>query len=250
MNEEWKEIEEVDGAFVSNYGRVKSITSRGERILKPQVYQRHENDEPRLRVMIDRKKTQGKVFYPFLHTLVAKYFLPKSDSSKLIFRDGNPFYCGAFNLAWLYDFATKADHATLQRYSEFKTEIGKAVYQYCKGCDKDLQRVLARWSTSMPRIYMARYQLSETEADEAYWKGATRFMQKSLTGYITDEDRAEGLLFSMGNVEARYMRVRKAKEVSDWELTENGDAYVMDKYVYCGIDGNKVECSQTSGQYY
>lgn len=239
MNEEqWKKIEDIDGAYVSNWGRVKSITRLGEKILKPQVYYRYEKSEPRLRVMIDRRRTQGKAFYPFLHTLVAQYFLPPSDSSKLIFRDGNPFYCGAFNLAWMYDFNTEVDHVTLSKYSKFTTEFGKAVYNYCTGDDSGLQKHLARWSLSMPKIYAKRYSLSETEADEAYWEGAARFMQKLRTGNIRGEDTLEGFLFSNGNIIAKYMKIKKYKDISDTQCYGEDESYIMDKYVTSDLEGN------------
>ena len=238
MNSEiWKPVKDIEGAYVSNWGNVKSITTHGEKILKPQVYRRRKHNEPRLRVMIDRKRTQGKVFYPFLHTLVAEYFLPPSDSSKLIFRDGNPLYCGVFNLAWMHDFNTEADHNVLSKYSKFTTDFGKAVYLYCTGDDSQIQKHLARWSLSMPRIYSTRYGLSETEADEAYWLGATQFMQKVRIGYIKNEETIEGFLFTSGNLKAKYMKISKYKDISDTQCYDGDESYVMDRYVTSDLGG-------------
>jgi hypothetical protein len=234
----WKKLDEIEGAFVSNFGNVKSVTSRGQRILKPQVYCKKGSSETRLRVMIDRRLSSGKVFYPFVHTLVAKYFLgtPKG-SAKVIFRDGNPMYCGVFNLAYMYDFDTKADHTTLEKYSKYTSESGVAIYEYCNGNDKPLQAWLQKWSVSMSKILAERYKLSDTDANESYWTGATKFMQKCLIGFMEDGTN-EGLLFSMSKWEALGLKSKQCKLTSEWQSGEDGDFSTMDNYITCDLEGN------------
>jgi len=248
-SEEWKAINGIDNAYISSLGRVMSWTKKfGEKVLKPYISKRRKNSSPRLRVFLSRKTTQGRVFNVFVHTLVAKHFLPDSDCSKIVFRDKDTLNCRAENLAGLYDFNTVADHRTLQHYSKFKSVLGKACYQHCLLNKTPLEKEIGRWALSMPHMVTRRFNLSEVEVSEAYWLAATKFIQRVPLGFIENEDTSEGLLFTMMKNEAKYMAIRKYKFVSEFQGEE--EYSFIDKVAHASLDGSSdVWCEEGISQY-
>jgi len=71
MKEIWKEIEDHDGYFISNYGRVKSIRLyRGS--IEPRILTPRKHSRGYVNINLD-----GKNYY--IHRLVAQAFIPNPE---------------------------------------------------------------------------------------------------------------------------------------------------------------------------
>lgn len=229
--EVWKNIPGIEGAYVSNFGRAKSVTDYyGERLLTPQVYKKKNFNAPkRLRVMFDRRKQGGKAHYIFLAREVCKLFVAPlpSKNTKIIHRDGDTLNCSAFNLAWSEGYDTFADHMTKAAYSKMNTPLGIAAFKYFNGDRSPLDSTLAVLEKSITRRVSGRFRLSALEASEAYWDVVNRFIQKLPTGTYKTFEEQEKVLFLLVRETARYKNMIKFKEVSIHQTNREGEEINM-----------------------
>lgn len=90
--EEWKQHSIFSFLYVSNYGRVKTIRSKNERLLVPDLV----NGYLRIRIYINKKQ-----FRLLLHRLVAELFVPNPDNKPFVNHlDANKLNAQSTNLEW------------------------------------------------------------------------------------------------------------------------------------------------------
>ena len=88
--EEWREIKDAEGYWISNLGRFKKINHLGENLRKASI-----DAEGYCRVNIGHTKYR-------LHRLVAEYFVPNPNNYPVVDHlDDNKQNCKASNLEWV-----------------------------------------------------------------------------------------------------------------------------------------------------
>ena len=117
--EEWKEYQEDDlrsKFLISNYGRVKSITSTNPD--SPILLSGYKNAGYHA---IPTRKIDGKNTLRYVHKLVADLFVSNPDGhKKIIFVDRDRSNCKARNLKWVSN----------DEYKAYRQEFAKSAYDY------------------------------------------------------------------------------------------------------------------------
>lgn len=133
MNEEWRDIPELEGLYqASNLGRIKSVKRiakkeyRNNRIVKEKIMNGSKNEDGYLKVHITNKeKNINKVL--FIHRLIAKTFISNPNNLPQInHKDGNKLNNCITNLEWCTNLYNQ-QHA-------WKNGLHKPTWK--KGCRK------------------------------------------------------------------------------------------------------------------
>ena len=237
----WAKIDGVDGGYISNMGRAKSITKFGERILKYQYSKRvrKKGNTTHIRVMFDRRRATGKAHYIGVAMCVAKYFIKDNgDFKQIIHRDGDYTNCSSDNLMYKHDFNAIATTETLLKYSTFESPIGIAVYQYCMGNKEFIYTEIEKLRVGFVRILKWSGGLCESDAEEAFWLGITKFIQKIPNGFLSSGETIEGLLITSCKFQSLVIASNHYKSQSMMISVEDNDFNFMDTQAYSDIEGN------------
>jgi len=251
--EEWKKFEHPKISecsrqyFISNMGRVKSVSNRGsERILT---------------LRWDMKMSKGMVFVcgvgnreggrPFmLRREVARVFMPGfSIHRKLIFINGNAEDCRVSNLCWM------DTNLSIERIKNLEREAKKGqdaidIYRFMRGDAHALDRIIVEFGKKITRFLY-------NKAKSGIHINVEDLVQDILTRAVSAIQR--GLLGTVENLNAWFYRIAKnilknelsRKRIRTTAMTIRGkdgeddfeyaDVMMARKWVREGIYAPKVE---------
>ena len=192
-NELWCDIEDAEGFAVSSRGRVKTNTGI-EKLVTPQIETRKRNHTPRQRVYLDRRAKLGWVKYLYVHVEVAKCFVEnKTDSNKVIFKDGDTLNCEAVNLVWFWDEPPMyPENLTLLKETA-ATDAGLAVVKFIDGDRSALNSLII---SMQPRLrgklnYMFG-QNHQDKIDDAVQYAISEGVQRITRGMLKNDENIPG----------------------------------------------------------
>lgn len=141
----WKDIKGHEGKYkVSNKGRVVSL-HKGVRELKPQKCS-HKKGVYVTLGSHDANKT-------CLSSLVAKYFLPKSQvNDTLLYLDGDENNCSADNLAWSSNYLLPLSVAQLQIETTQGYDDAHSVLSFIAGDTEAISPVVEKYRTTVVNV--------------------------------------------------------------------------------------------------
>lgn len=216
--EEWKSIAGVEGAYISSFGRAKSVVNGKETILKPQLYKRKgKNLKPKYRVYFDRRSTQGKAFYIFIHNAVADAFL-KTGSGRVLFKDGNTSNNKAENLVRMYDSETEQCEHIVKELRKSDSSINIAAIKFINGDSSLIYSELFSFYDEFTRKIIKLYRVDKGVSEDCFMSALEKFVLRIKTGIIDGEKNAVGLFWSLIKFEARKAITLMYQNV---ELKEN-----------------------------
>lgn len=211
----WKEIAGINGGYISNKGRAKSVTSRGEKILTPQLYKRkNKNLKDKNRVYFDRRSTQGKAFYVFIHNAVADAFLT-TGKGNVLFKDGNTLNCEAENLVRMYDSETEDCGYIVDNLKECDNPINNAAIQFIRGNKDDIYMELIKYFDDFTRKISYSYRIDDAACADCFYSAMEKFILRIKSGILDAKKNAVGLFWSMVKFEAIKVVVNNGKLV-EW----------------------------------
>lgn len=151
MTEEWRPVKDYIDYFVSNWGRIKSLKSGKERILKPGINKGH--------LQVELRK-DGEGHNKQVHRLVAEAFIPNPENKPYVDHiDGNPLNNNVSNLRWATPKENSNNPVTLKIFSESRK--GEKNSFYGKTHTEETKRKISKASTGRKHTEEIKRKISE-----------------------------------------------------------------------------------------